>query len=101
MDDFSIPPVAPTLDFTELPEEPEVDPKDKALADAFYASPVEQLLLEEIDSLNQQTDEKLPADEYKITELSKRKAINALERTLLRIKDAVQTVESIESRKKG
>lgn len=97
MDDFSIAPIAPSVDFTELPIEPDVDPKDKALAEAYYKGPVEQLLIEEIESLNQQTDEKLPADEYKITELSKRKAINALERTLLRIRDAVQTIESIES----
>jgi hypothetical protein len=102
MDDFSPQPIAPSLDFTELPDEPAVDERDKALADQFFASPVEALLLEEIESIAQETDEKLPSDEFKVEELSKRKAIKALTRTLARIKDAVETVESVErTRTKG
>lgn len=96
MDDQSFAPIAPSLDFSELPNEPLVDIRDKELADQYYSTPVEALLLEELESHNQETDENLNAVEFKIEELARRKARNSILRTIARMKDAVETVESVE-----
>lgn len=100
MDNYSLKPIAPTL---EAPEQDEddvlLDAKDNAVAQAYFHPAwveVEQRFIDEIEKRNSVATipDNLPADEFKIEALSNQKCRAFLIGVLEEVKNAVNAVES-------
>ena len=99
MDDFSPAPIAPSLDFTEAAPDPELVSEDVQLSESYF-HPAWGKVSEIFDEYLSQTrygcgDPKLPAEEYKIEDQVNKRVAAKLTEVLLRIQNAVESVESI------
>lgn len=104
MDDYSLPPIAPGLDFTETQPDPELVSEDVKLSDSYFHpawGKVQDLLTEKIDQTAYGTaNANLTAEEYKIEDLVNKRVAKELKEILLRIQNAVESVESIKRKGK-
>lgn len=104
MDDQSFAPIAPSLEQEPEVVENDLIQEDKETAQAFYHPAwvkVFEIFENELESLSQPTSNALIAEEYKIEDMSKKKAIAVINRVIGRVKDAVEATESIERKPTG
>lgn len=106
MDDHSLRPIAPSLDFEAEELDNELQAETKQLADSYFHpawGSVEQMFIETIEALENaaSVDASLLASEYKIDALSNVKSAAVLKGILGRVKDAVEAVESADRTTKG
>lgn len=99
MDDFSLPPIAPQIEQEIAEQEIELHQEDVKLADAYFHpswAKVQEILNEVIDASRYgSANAKLPADEYKIEDLVNKRVAAQLQDLLVRIQNAVESVETI------
>lgn len=103
MDDYSPRPLAPSIDYIEDTETPEAFlVKDAGLTRAYFHKDwkeVQDLFEDKIEALRVGcTDLSLPADEYKIEDISNKKVAMHLKDILMQVQNAVT---STEQRKRG
>lgn len=102
-DDFSLPPIAPPIDPEIIEQEAELQQEDVRLADAYFHpswAKVQDILNEVIEASRYgSANANLPADEYKIEDLVNKRVAAQLQDLLVRIQNAVESVETIKRAK--
>lgn len=105
MDDFSLPPIAPQVEQELIEQEQELHQEDVRLADSYFHpswAKVQDILNEVIEASRYgSANPNLPADEYKIEDLVNKRVAGQLQDLLVRIKNAVESVESTKRAKGG
>lgn len=105
MDDYSPAPIAPQVDLELKEQEQELVREDVALADAYFHpswAKVQDLLTEVIEANKFGcANPNLLADEYKIEDLVNKRVASKLQEVLVRIQNAVESVEQIGNTKGG
>lgn len=105
-DDFSPAPIAPQIvEAEEVLDQIDIQ-EDKQLAEAYFHpswAKVEEIIIDSCDSLKSiaSIDQNLPSDQFTIEAKANIKAVAILSGIWGKIKDAVESVESIERTKGG
>ena len=104
-DDFSPTPHAPQIDQEEILDQIDIQ-EDKQLADSYFHpawGKVEEIIVEAVNSLSSiaSVNPELPSDEFAIECKGNLKAVAVINGIWGKIKDAVESVESIERTKGG
>lgn len=104
-DDFSPAPIAPQITQEEVLDAVDIQ-EDKQLADAYFHpawGKVEEIIINACEDLKSiaSVNQDLPADQFTIEAKANIKAVAILSGVWGKIKDAVESVESIERTTKG